>query len=74
MAKSNNSASAEFLNPYTPGVNYKQFLAAIPEGTSVEDYCKGNLTADEIKHIVSDLKHYEANAKARAEAQEKLNK
>lgn len=47
-----------FVNPFSEGVNYKHFTDAIPEGMSVEDYCKGNLTAEQIDFLVEDLKHY----------------
>lgn len=48
----------EFVNPFTPGVNYKIFLEAIPEGVTVEEYCAGNLSAEQIEWLVNDLKHY----------------
>lgn len=52
-----------FVNPFEVGVNYEQFLKAIPEKTSVEDYCKGNLTAEQIEWLVNDLSHFTKNKK-----------
>lgn len=46
-----------FVNPFEPGVNYKIFLEAVGDKT-VEDYCKGNLTKEQIEWLVNDLKHY----------------
>lgn len=48
----------EFINPFAAGVSYKSFLEAIPEGVSVEDYCKDKLTPEQIEWLVNDLKHY----------------
>lgn len=48
-----------FVNPLTPGVSYEKFLAAIPEGVSVKEYCTGNLTDAEISALEADLKHYQ---------------
>lgn len=48
----------EFVNPFDKGVNYKTFLDAIPEGVSVEEYCEGKLTAEQIEWLVNDLKHF----------------
>lgn len=48
----------EFVNPFNEGVNYKDFLAAIPEKTSVEDYCKDHLTKEQIDWLVEDIKHF----------------
>jgi len=51
-------AKTEFVNPFEAGVTYKDFLAAVPEKTSVEDYCKGNLTDEQIAWLIEDLKHF----------------
>lgn len=56
MAKEN--TNTEFVNPLSEGVNYKDFLGAIPKGVTVEDYCKGKLTEDQINWLVEDLKYY----------------
>lgn len=55
MAKENKIA---FVNPFEAGINYKTFLEAIPEKTSVKDYCKGNLTDEQIEWLENDLSHY----------------
>lgn len=49
----------EFVNPFTPGVSYAQFLESIPEGTSVAEYCKGKITEEQIEWLINDLKHYQ---------------
>lgn len=51
----------EFISPYE--VNYAEFLKAIPKDVTVEDYCKKNLTKEEIDFVVEDLKHYKNNLK-----------
>lgn len=59
MAKEkSNTEAVEFVNPFKEGVNYKKFLKAIPSGVSVEDYCKGNLTQEQINWLVEDIKLY----------------
>lgn len=60
MSKSNKT---EFINPFKVGVNYEQFLASIPKGVSVEEYCKDELTEDQIKWLVEDLTHFHNNKK-----------
>jgi len=58
MAKKHNSEN-EFLNPFGIGVNYKMFLEAIPKGTTVKEYCEGNLTNEQIDWLENDLTHYQ---------------
>ena len=58
MAKKHNSEN-EFLNPFGIGVNYKMFLEAIPKGTTVKEYCEGNLKKKKIDWIENDLTHYQ---------------
>jgi hypothetical protein len=50
--------TAVFVNPFEAGVNYKDFLAAIPKDVTVEDYCKEHLTAEQITWLVQDIKHF----------------
>jgi hypothetical protein len=47
----------EFINPFSEGVNYKDFLDAVGKST-VEDYCKGNLEPEQIEWLVNDLKNF----------------
>jgi len=54
-----------FANPFTPGINYKMFLDAIPENVSVKDYCKGNLSDEQIEWLENDLSHYTNNLKTK---------
>lgn len=56
MAKEN--TNTEFVNPFSEGVNYKDFLGAIPKGVTVENYCKEKLTKDQINWLVEDIKYY----------------
>lgn len=58
MAKKHNSENG-FLSPFGTGVNYKMFLEAIPKGTTVKEYCKGNLTTEQIDWLENDLNHYQ---------------
>ena len=44
-----------FLNPFTVGVNYTQFLDAVGS-KSVAEYCKGKLTNSQIKWLENDIK------------------
>lgn len=53
----------EFVNPFETGVNYKDFLESIPKGITVEKYCKGKLTDEQIEFLKQDLKHYKNNLK-----------
>lgn len=62
MAKQNKNIEG-FVNPFTEGIKYSDFLNAIPEGVSVEDYCKGNLTEDEITWIKTEIENYKNNNK-----------
>lgn len=50
-----------FVNPFDDGVSYDDLLSAIPEGTSAEDYLKGELSEDRIKVIVAELKLHKKN-------------
>ena len=50
-----------FISPYE--VNYEEFLKAIPKDVTVENYCKGHLTKEEIDFVVEDLQHYKHNLK-----------
>ncbi len=62
IVEENKNVSTEgFLNPLATGVSYKEFLKAIPEGTTVEKYCEGKLTQDEITWLLVELRHYESN-------------
>jgi len=61
MAK--NKVTEAFLNPFDAGVNYKDFLASIPEGKTVEQHCKGKITDEQLEFLLQDLKHYSNNNK-----------
>ena len=59
MAK--NKTNEDFLNPFYAGVNYKDFLASIPEGKTVEQHCKGKITDEQLEFLLQDLEHYKTN-------------
>lgn len=68
MAKKNNNTPNEnggenkgFVNPFEKGVSYSDFLAAIPEGVSLKEYCKDNLTSEQIEGLEIELNHFEKN-------------
>lgn len=45
-----------FLNPFTKGVSYKDFLKEVEKSKkSVAEYCKGELTKEEISWIENEL-------------------
>ena len=50
-------AKEEFVNPFSEGVNYVTFLEAVGKKT-VEEYCKGKLTEEQLKWLLNDLKHF----------------
>ncbi len=50
-------ASAEFVNPFTPGVTYDQFLEAKGDQTVIE-YCGENLEPEQIEWLIIELDHY----------------
>lgn len=58
MAKKQTVEVEGFVNPFETGVNYKMFTDAIPEGVSIEEYCKDKLADEQIAFLVEDLKHY----------------
>ena len=63
MAKAITKEQKTFLNPFQSGVSYEQFLAAIPTGVTVEDYCKGELTQEQIDWLTTDLNIYKNKIK-----------
>jgi hypothetical protein len=52
-----------FLNPFTAGVTYDDFVKAIPSGKTVAEYCKGKLTEDEINWISEEVENFKKNKK-----------
>ena len=57
MAKKKESIEG-FVNPFKDGVSYDDLLDAIPNGVSVEDYLKDELSENEIEIITAELKIY----------------
>ena len=56
MAKSN-TKSANVVNPFESGIDYKMFLDALGSN-KVEDYLKDTCTKEQIEWLIEDLKHY----------------
>jgi hypothetical protein len=54
------SVKVVFVNPFEVGITYKQFLNAIPKGVTVEAYCKGQLTNEQILWLVGELQSLES--------------
>lgn len=53
-----------FLNPFGEETSYKEFLEVVAkEKTTVEDYCKGHLTEDQIAWLKKDLAIFENKKK-----------
>lgn len=46
---------AGFLSPFKKGVNYDIFIKAVGKKT-VSEYCKGNLTEEQIVWLENDIK------------------
>ena len=44
-----------FVNPFTEGINYTQFLDAVGN-KSLAEYCKGKLTSGQIEWLKNDIK------------------
>jgi hypothetical protein len=55
MAKENKNT--EVVNPFTEGVNYKEFLEALG-ANKIEDYLKDVCSKEQIEWLIEDLKHY----------------
>lgn len=56
--------TADFVNPFSPGVNYEQFMAAIPSGTSIREYClNGGVPEEYVTWLEGDIKIYQDSLK-----------
>lgn len=53
----------KFVNPFDTGVTYADFLAAVPKGKTVEEYCNKNLEADQLAWLLVELEHFKNNNK-----------
>jgi hypothetical protein len=47
-----------FLNPFTEGVTYAEFLSSIPNGKTVAEHLQGKLTNTEINWICEEVEHF----------------
>lgn len=59
MAKE--TTQATFVSPFTHGLTYEEFLAGIPKGVTVREYCKGNLEDSEIEWIEAEINIFKNN-------------
>ena len=66
MAKQKENETTEFVNPWMPGVSYKDFLEVIGSKTPKE-YLTGKLGVDNEAELITwlegDLVHYQNNLK-----------
>lgn len=60
MAKQENKPkqeNKEFVNPFTIGITYADFIEAL--GTeSIKDYCKDNLSGEQIEWLEIEINNY----------------
>ena len=52
-----------FLNPFTEGVTYADFVTSIPNGKTVAEHLNGKFSEDEISWICEEVKHFEKSKK-----------
>lgn len=52
-----------FVNPFESGVTYADFLAAVPKGKTVEEYCNKQLEAEQLQWLLVELEHFKNNTK-----------
>tara|TARA_R110000868_G_scaffold98448_2_gene270953 strand:- start:554 stop:742 length:189 start_codon:yes stop_codon:yes gene_type:complete len=57
MARKKAVVFQKVLNPFNEGVTYKDFLKALPEGTTPAEYLKGVCSHEQIEWINTELKH-----------------
>ena len=62
-AETTPEVSTDFVNPFNEGVTYSDFLAAIPEGVTVQEYCAGKLSEEEVAWLEIELEHFNNNKK-----------
>lgn len=53
----------KFVNPFDTGVTYADFLASVPKGKTVEEYCGKNLEADQLEWLLIELEYFKNNNK-----------
>ena len=57
MAKKEKS-KPKFINPFTKGVTYEQFLNALPKDKTVAEYLKGKCTDEQIQWLENEIKQF----------------
>ena len=45
----------KFLNPFTKGVTYEQFLKSIPNGKTLKEHLKGKCTVEQINWLETEI-------------------
>ncbi len=48
----------KFLNPFTKGVTYEQFLKSVPKGKKVREHLKGHCTKEQIDWLETELNKF----------------
>ena len=48
----------EFLNPFSKGVTYEQFLNSLPKGKSISEHLKGKCSEIQIEWLKTELKQF----------------
>jgi len=56
-------AKKGFVNPFSSGVSYDEFIASIPKGKTIASYCKGKLEENEIDWISKEVASHKKNKK-----------
>jgi hypothetical protein len=46
---------SKFVNPFTPGVTYEQFIDSMPDNVKLEDYLKGKCEPEQIAWLKEEL-------------------
>lgn len=53
----------KFVNPFDSGVTYADFLAAVPKGKTVEEYCNKQIEAEQLEWLLVELEIFKNNNK-----------
>jgi len=52
---------SKFLNPFSKGVTYEQFLKSVPKGKTVKDHLKGKCSKEQIEWLEDELNKFKNN-------------
>jgi len=48
----------KFLNPFSKGVTYEQFIKSIPKGKTVKEHLKGKCSQEQIDWIDTEINKF----------------